>query len=156
MYGDNIALFLLLRFVILKITSKTTLFILWLIFSLFFSCSSFPSISIFLHLFHLFIHSLSCHFLSDPRKGSTDLVTSLIWREKTKCCMSDTKFTLGSFPCSNNAAASLSRRVTENHRLGIPETWAQECHKSASSMSFILQFTNDDCKKYIALLPLTL
>jgi hypothetical protein len=116
--------------------------------------SSFLSIYVFLHFFHLFISSLFLHFLSDPRMASSALVTALLWRETTKCRMSDTKFTLGRFPWSNNAAASLRRRVTENHRLDIPETWAQECHKSTSNTSFLAAVTNAECKKYTAVLPL--
>jgi hypothetical protein len=46
-------------------------------------------------------------------------VTSCRRRDTTKCCVSDTKFTLGRFPSLNNAAASLRRRVAEaTHRLG--------------------------------------
>ena len=132
-------------------------FILRLIFSLFFSFYILLFfLLVLLHLFHLFISSLSFHFLSDPRMVSSALVTALLWRKTTKCCMSDTKFTLGRFPWSNNAAASLRRRVTDNHRLDIPETWAQECHKSASSTSFLAAVTNAECKQYIALLTLTL
>jgi len=138
--------FFLLYFVTLKITWKI-FFILRLIFFLLFS--SFPSISVFLHFFHLFISSLSFHFLSDPRMASSALVTALLGRETIKCCMSDTKFTLGRFPWSNNAAASLRRRVTENRRLDIPETWAQECHKSTFNMSFRSAATNAECKQYI-------
>jgi hypothetical protein len=82
--------------------------------------------------------------------ASSALVTALLLRETTKCCMSDTKFTLGRFPWSNNAAASLRRRVTENHRLDIPETWAQECHKSASRMSFLAAVTNAEFQQYFA------
>jgi len=108
----------------------------------------------FLHFLHLFISSLSFRFLSDPRMSCSALVTALLWRKTTKCCMSDTKFTLGRFPWSNNAAASLRRQVTENHRLDIPETWAQDCNKSASNVSFLAAVTNADCKPKIAVLPL--
>ena len=85
----------------------------------YFSIFSFIRFFLFLslHFFHLFISLLSFHFLSDPRMASSALVTALLWRVTTKCCVSDTKFTLGRFPWSNNAAASLRRRVTENHRL---------------------------------------
>ena len=120
----------------------------------FFSFIFFISFYFFFYFFHLFISSLSFHFLSDPRMASSALVTALLWRETTKCCMSDTKFTLGRYPWSNNAAASLRRRVTENHRLDRPETWAQECHKSSSNMSFLAAVTNAECKQYIAVHPL--
>jgi hypothetical protein len=139
----------LLYFVNLEITSN--FLFCGLSFLLF---SSLISMSVFLHFFDLFISSLYFHFLSDPRMASSALVTDLLWRKTTKCCMSDTKFTLGRYPWSNNAAASLGRRVTENHSLDIPETWAQECHKSASNMSFLAAFTNAECKQYISVLPL--